>query len=417
VTTAETSFYHRDNCRLCESSNLTKVLSIPATPLANAFVPLEQLGLKQQTFPLDLWYCGHCGHLQLLDVVDASVLFKNYVYVSGTSPAFVKHFREYAEHVVQNFDLFPGGLVVDIGSNDGTLLAQFKDLNMHVLGIDPAVEISAAANAAGIETLNGFFDANVAMQISQSHGPAQCITANNVFAHIDDLAEIAKGIQVLLAPDGIFAFEVSYRLDVLTDTLFDTIYHEHLDYHAVKPLQAFFDRHGMTLIDTERVPTHGGSLRGIVQRAGGYRPIKSSVFEMIEAEEAAGLYQVGRYSEFSAQIDKLGADLRALLDNIKLQGKTVAGFGAPAKTTTLMYRFGLDQSDVAFIIDDSPLKQGLFSPGLYIPVVPNEHLETNRVDYLLILAWNFADPIIKNNQQFLDQGGHFIVPIPDLKII
>jgi SAM-dependent methyltransferase len=417
VTSGDTPYFHRDNCRLCTSSDLTKVLTIPATPPANAFVPAEQLDQTQQTFPLDLWYCGACGHLQLLDVVDPAVLFENYVYVSGTSPAFVKHFRGYAEHIIQSFDLKPGGLVVDIGSNDGTLLAQFKDLGLEVLGIDPAKDISAAATASGIETLNKFFDSSLAEDIRQSHGTAQCVTANNVFAHIDDLAEIVKGIRLMLAPDGVFAFEVSYRLDVLEDTLFDTIYHEHLDYHAVKPLQAFFDANDMTLIDVERVSTHGGSLRGFAQRSDGARSVEASVAELVAVEEAAGLYQLKRYEEFSGQIDKLGTDLRALLDDIKAQGKTVAGFGAPAKATTLMYRFGLDQSDIAYIVDDSPLKQGLYSPGLHIPVVPKEHMDKEPVDYLLILAWNFADPIIRNNQQVLENGGHFIVPVPDLKVI
>jgi SAM-dependent methyltransferase len=417
VTSGDPSYFHRDTCRLCASQDLTKVLTIPATPPANAFVAAAQLNQPQQIFPLDLWYCGACGHLQLLDVVDPAVLFENYVYVSGTSPAFVKHFRDYAEHIVQSFALKPGDLVVDIGSNDGTLLAQFKDLGQQVLGIDPARDISAAATVSGIETLNRFFDSSVAQGIRQSYGTARCVTANNVFAHIDDLAEIVKGIHLMLASDGVFAFEVSYRLDVLEDTLFDTIYHEHLDYHAAKPLQAFFEANDMILIDVERVSTHGGSLRGFAQRSDGLRPIKASVAKQIAVEEAAGLYQLRRYEDFSDQIDKLGADLRALLDDIKSQGKTVAGFGAPAKATTLMYRFGLDQSDIAYIVDDSPLKQGLYSPGLHIPVVPKEHMNKDPVDYLLILAWNFADPIIGNNQQVLDNGGHFIVPVPELKVI
>ena len=206
-------------------------------------------------------------------------------------------------------------------------------------------------------------------------------------------------------------------LDVYENTLFDTIYHEHLDYHAVKPLQAFFARNGMTLIDVERVPTHGGSLRGFAQRADGSGAVSESVASQIAVEETAGLYEISRYQEFSSQIDQLGADLRKLLDGLKAEGNTVAGFGAPAKATTLMYRFGLDQSDIAYIVDDSPLKQGLYSPGLHIPVVSKEHLEQHPVDYLLILAWNFAEPIIKNNHQVLDNGGHFIVPVPDLKII
>ena len=417
MVASETAYFHRDNCRLCASDDLTRVLSIPATPPANAFVGADQLEQPQQVFKLDLWYCAACGHLQLLDVVDPAVLFENYVYVSGTSPAFVKHFNEYASHIIGSFDLKEGSLVVDVGSNDGTLLTQFKDQGMRVLGIDPAREIAAAATAGGIETLNTFFDSTVAGQICESHGQAKCVTANNVFAHIDDLAEIVNGIRTLLAPDGVFAFEVSYRMDVLQDTLFDTIYHEHLDYHAVKPLKAFFERNGMRLIDVERVSTHGGSLRGFAQRADGSRKVSPSVDALISVEETARLYKIDRYLDFAAQIEEMGASLRTLLDQIKAEGKTVAGFGAPAKATTLMYRFGLDQTDIIYIVDDSPLKQGLYSPGLHIPVVPKEHLDQQPVDYLLILAWNFADPIIRNNQSFIENGGHFIVPVPNLRVV
>src|SRR5215469_16163821 len=260
--------HRRKTCRLCGGPRLISVLELAPTPPANAFVPREELGKTQQRFPLDVFFCEDCTHAQLLDVVDPSVLFENYVYVSGTSPSFVAHFESYARGIMEQFRPQPGGLVLDIGSNDGTLLRFFQKAGMKVLGIDPARNIAQEATRNGIPTLATFFNPQLAKQLRGEHGPASVITANNVFAHIDNLEGVVEGIRTLLAPDGVFVFEVSYLSDVFEKTLFDTIYHEHLDYHSVKPLVPFFRRLGMELIEAQRVSSHGGSLRGIAQLAG-----------------------------------------------------------------------------------------------------------------------------------------------------
>jgi SAM-dependent methyltransferase len=408
--------HRRKTCRLCGGARLTLVLELAPTPPANAFVSREELNKPQPCFPLDVFFCEDCAHAQLLDIVDPAVLFENYVYVSGTSPSFVAHFESYAKSVLDQFKPAPGSLVVDIGSNDGTLLRFFQKAGMKVLGIDPAKNIAEQATRSGIETMTGFFNPQIAKDIRTKYGPASVITANNVFAHIDNLEGVVEGIKTLLAPDGVFVFEVSYLVDVFEKTLFDTIYHEHLDYHSVKPLVPFFKRLGMELIEAQRVSSHGGSLRGIAQLKGGPHKVGASVAQAITAEEKLGLHKAETFRQFGENINSLKTALGKLLRELKASGKKIAGFGAPAKATTLMYHFGIGPDLIDFIAEDSPLKQNLFSPGSHIPVLPRAAIYEQKPDYVLILAWNFAEPIIKSLRPYIDAGGHLIVPIPKLEI-
>ena len=407
--------HRRTTCRLCGEQHLSEVLSLAPTPPANAFVSKDQLAETQVTFPLDVFFCEDCHHVQLLDVVDPAVLFENYVYVSGTSPVFVKHFEDYARYVIDTYAPAPGALVFDIGSNDGTLLKAFSEDGYAVLGVDPAKNIAAQATANGVETITGFFSAVMAEDIESSHGKASVITANNVFAHIDDLGEVLDGVRSLLADDGVFVFEVSYLVDVFEHTLFDTIYHEHLAYHTVAPLVAFMAAHGMELIGASRVSSHGGSLRAVAQKAGGGRTVSRSVSELIDLEKKMGLDKAETYRDFGLRIDVLKAELSTLLREKKAAGRTIAAFGAPAKATTLMYHFGIGADLIDFIVDDSPLKQGLYSPGMHIPVVPSSMIDQRKPDDIVILAWNFAVPIMQKNRDFTESGGQFIIPLPSLE--
>ena len=301
--------HRRQTCRLCGGTQLTLVLELAPTPPANAFVSREELDQPQPSFPLDVFFCESCQHVQLLDVVDPSVLFENYVYVSGTSPSFVAHFERYAKGILDQFKPVPGSLVMDIGSNDGTLLRFFQQAGMKVLGVDPARNIAEEATRKGIPTLAAFFSPKLAAEIRAQHGAASVITGNNVFAHIDNLEAIVEGIRTLLAPGGVFVFEVSYLVDVFENTLFDTIYHEHLDYHSVKPLVPFFQRLGMELIEAVRVGSHGGSLHGIAQLKGGPHPVGKSVAEAIACEEKLGLDRAETFHQFARNINALKADL------------------------------------------------------------------------------------------------------------
>lgn len=409
--------HRRTTCRLCNGQSLTLVLALPGTPPANAFVPADKLNEVQPCYPLDVYFCQSCGHLQLLDVVDPEILFRDYVYVSGTSPSFVKHFQIYAEDCIARFTPPLGSMALDIGSNDGTLLQFFEAAGMSVLGIDPAKKIAADATARGLETWPEFLDAELAQRILKEKGRAAIITANNVFAHVDDLAGLTDCIRSLLADDGVFVFEVSYAADVHANLLFDTIYHEHLDYHTVGPLVPFFARHGLELFSARRIATHGGSLRGYVQRADGPHKADGSVAALMADEKARALDRVDGWFELADRIDRLGRELSSLLADLKKQGKRIAGFGAPAKATTLMYKFDLDKTTIDYIVDDSPLKQGLFTPGKHVPVVASSHVAEQWPDHMVILAWNFAEAIIANHREYLNKGGHFIVPLPELRIV
>jgi SAM-dependent methyltransferase len=409
-------YHHRTTCRLCESASVTKVFALTPTPPANAFVAAEQLEVEQQIFPLDLFFCEECSHLQLLDVVDPTELFRNYVYVSGTSASFVKHFEDYANNCIKRFNLSPNSLIVDIGSNDGTLLKFFKTNGLEVLGIDPARAIAEEATKGGIETWPEFFNQSIANQIKEEKGSASLITANNMFAHADDLSGIANQIRSLLTEDGIFVFEVSYLGDVFEDTLFDTIYHEHVSYHSVIPLVNFFAAKDLDLFAVERINSHGGSLRAMVQLKDGPHKNDGSVQALIDYEKNIALDQFATWTGYAKKIDILRNSLVEVITDLKNQGKSIAGFGAPAKATTLMYHFNLGPDTIDFIADDAPLKQGLYSPGLHIPVLSGQAIYDKKPDYVVLLAWNFAPQIMANHQNYLESGGHFIVPLPEIRI-
>jgi SAM-dependent methyltransferase len=406
----------RRTCRLCAGSELTLAFSLTPTPPANAFIPEERLAEEQPVFPLNLFFCETCKHLQLLDVVDPEILFRDYVYVSGTSASFVKHFEDYADYCATRFAPYPGALAVDIGSNDGTFLRFFERRGFRVLGIDPANKIAAEATKSGIETWAEFFDLALSERILEKHGTAAIVTANNVFAHADDLAGIADGVAALLGESGVFIFEVSYAPDVYEKTLFDTIYHEHLAYHTVLPLIGFFKSRGMELFSVEHVESHGGSIRCMVQPGGGAHASDGSVEAAALRERQLGLDRVETWIAYASKIEARKEELSSLLAGLISDGKMIAGFGAPAKATTLMYHFGIGPDVIDFIADDSPLKQGLYSPGLHIPVLSAAEIYARRPDYLVILAWNFAKPIMQAHAAFREQGGKFIVPLPHLEV-
>jgi SAM-dependent methyltransferase len=407
--------HRRDTCRLCGGGELELVLPLRPSALADAYVPRERIEEPQPAFPLEVFHCRNCGHVQLLDVVDADVLFRHYLYTTSGSLGLVEHFRKYAAEAVEQLQVPPGSLVVDIGSNEGVLLKFFREHGMRVLGVDAAKNVAALATAAGVETLPEFFTAELARQIKGGRGSASVVTANNVFAHADGLADMADGIRELLTRDGVFLFEVIYLVDLIQKMTFDTIYHEHLCYHSVKPLRTFFRRHGMELFDVKRIPTKGGSIRGFAQPTGGPRKITPAVGDLIGVEEQMGLDRPEAFRQYGARLDELKRKLKDLLQSLKRQGKTIAGYGASATVTTLVHHFEL-AGWIDFIVDDNPDRQNLFSPGDHIPVLSPAALSERKPDYVLILAWQYSDPIIRKNQAYLDHGGHFIRPLPEVEV-
>ena len=407
--------YHRDTCRLCGGRSHDLGLSLVPTPIGDDFVPKERLNEAQDSFSLDLCVCRECGNVQLLKTLDPEVVYGEYLYTSSTSVGLPEHFQRYADHIVRYSNPAKDALVVELGSNEGAMLRAFKNNGMRVLGIDPGAEIARRATAAGLETMPAFFSAKLGTDIRAMYGAASIVVANNVFANIDDLADMAEGVRTLLDDNGIFVFETSYLLDVVEKNLIDTIFHEHLSYFAVKPLEAYFSRHGMQMFDAERVPTKGGSLRGYVQHAGGKHAVMPAVAELKALEEKAGIDRPQALAALGGRLDKIKRELLALLDDLRSKGKTIASYGAAVGLTTMIYHFNLADR-LSFIVDDSPIKQNTFSPGHHIPVYAPQAIVERKPDYVLILAWRYADNIIRKNQAYLDQGGHFIIPLPELRV-
>ncbi len=404
-------FFRRTTCRLCEGSDLALVLQLTPTPPVDAYISTKR---HQDAYPLDLFLCCDCGHVQLLDVVNPKLLFGEYIYETSSSPGLVEHFRKYSEEVLKFVKLQAHSRIIEIGSNDGTLLRFFKDRGMQVLGIDPAREIAERATQAGLPTIPAFFTSDVAHKIKREHGTAAIICANNVFAHADDLGDMAEGVRELLAPDGVFVFEVSYLLDMIENIVFDFIYHEHLCHHSVKPLQKFLRKRGMELIDVVRIPTKGGSIRVFAQLMGGPHPISPIVGKLIEHETQIGLDRKEIFKSYSKKIEEIKNKIIALIEKLTSQGKKISGYGASATGTVLIYHFKLGDI-LNFIIDDNPFRQNRFSPGHHIPVLSSKAIYDQKPDYIFILAWRFADMIIENHKAYLDQGGHFIIPLPEIR--
>lgn len=408
--------FRRDTCRLCCADDLELVLQLTPTPLADSYVPVERLDEVQQTYPLDLFLCRTCGHSQLLDVIHAEVIYCDYIYETASSLGLADHFKRYADELLHHVSSPKGSLVVDIGSNDGMLLNVLQSRGMRVLGVDPARDIARRATESGIETLPDFFTAELGKKIRYERGPAAIVTSNNLVANIDDLVGFIEGVRELLAPDGVFVFESFYLVDLIHNMVFDFIYHEHLSYFSVKPVEAFFRHNGMELIDVQRVATKGGSLRYTVQLTGGRRKVSPSVTDLIAFEESFGVTRADTFKAFGTKIDAAKNQLLSVLSELKVQGKVIYGYGASATTTTLIYHFQLGDV-LSCILDDYPSKQNLFSPGLHIPVLSPQIIHERRPDYVLILAWRYSEPIIKNQRAYLAQGGHFIVPVPKIHVI
>ena len=397
---------------MCGSLALGREMSLTPTPPGNRLLRAEELAVPEPVYPLELYMCNDCHHVQLGHVVDPAILYqRSYSYVSATSPAFLEHLRSYAAAMVQQLELQSPDLVVDIGSNDGSCLRFFAEAGARVLGVDPATEIALRATRSGIETVADFFSYELAVRLRELHGPAALITSHNAFAHIDDLEGVLRGVRHWLADDGVLVFEVGYLVDVYENMWFDTIYHEHLDYHTVGPFESLFRRVGLEALGAYRVSPQGGSIRIIAQRSGGPRSADGSVEPLIDLERRKGLQRRGTLAELGRRIDAIGVRLRSLLIDLRSQGRSIAGFGAATKATTLLTHLQLG-SMLEFVMDDNPLKQGLFMPVSHVPVVSPARLYVARPDYVVLLAWNFADPIMAAHRRYLDQGGRFVLPLP-----
>ncbi len=406
----------RKTCRLCESRNLAAVVTLKPTPVAEKYVTADLLDQEDPTYPLELYMCADCGHVQLLDVIDPEFIYDGYTYQSSASGGLVKHFDECAASICTRHAIESGSLIIDIGSNDGGMLRCFQKRGHRVLGIDPAREIAQLATESGVETIPEFLTTKLAGDIANSRGRASVVTAFNVFAHADDMSGFIESVRLLLADDGVFVFEASYLLDIIDHALVGTIFHEHLSYHSLKPLMTFFSKHNMELIDVERVTIQGGSIVGAVQHSGGPRAVSAAVRELADLETRRKLDQVDTLTSFGMTLQTLFKNVEDRIRRLHEDGKTIAGFGAARSGTTLIAQMNLGDL-LSYIVDDHPDKVNKFNPGQHLPVLPTRTILEKKPDYVFILAWIHAKRIIESNKQYLEQGGRFIVCFPDVQII
>jgi SAM-dependent methyltransferase len=403
-------------CRLCGSARLETVFALRPTPTGDSYLPAERHPEQLPSYPLDLNLCADCGHAQLGDLVDPAEIYANYLYTTSVSLGLADHFARYAETVCRKLELPAGALVVDLGSNDGTLLRAFKARGMKVLGVDPARDIARRATESGIPTINAFFSPAIAEEIIRTHGHATLVIANNVVANVADPSDFVAGVNRLLAPHGTFVWETGYVRYLTEDCVIDNIHHEHIDYYAVRPLVGFYARFGLELFDVEVSTSKGSSIRSYVGRKEAGRPVSSAVPALIAREENAGYFKPATYAALTARLDAIRRELKRRLAGWRAEGKTVAGYGAAIGSTTMLYHFDL-AGELDYLVDDNPVRFGLLSPGLALPVRSSARLlENPRPDYVLILAWRYADPIIARNQAYLQQGGTFVRILPELSL-
>ena len=407
--------HNRPSCRSCGHTDLLQVLNLGCVPLANALLTNEQLRASEDRFPLELYFCPQCALAQIGETVPPERLFRDYTYASSVSDTMVEHARTLVEALIERYDLGSTSRVIEIASNDGYLLQFYKARGIRVLGIEPAANIADLAIKKGISTLIEFFDEGLARRLAARGEFADIIHAHNVFAHVPDPNMFVGGIKQVLKPDGVAVIEAPYVRDLIGKLEFDTIYHEHFSYYSVSSVEALCRRHGLMIRDVELVPIHGGSLRLFVAHAGGQASHR--VAELLAQEKSEGLLSFEYYRDFTERVARLKQQLLALLEGLRKQGQRVAAYGASAKGSTLMNAFGVDRRLIEFVVDRSQLKQGRFTPGNHLPILPPDALLERRADYVLLLTWNFAAEILSQQAEFRRRGGKFILPVPEVTVV
>jgi SAM-dependent methyltransferase len=388
------------------------VFRLNDTPLEDQFLSTDTIA--QPVYPLELAMCEDCGYLHLPHIVNPEASYADYVYVSGVTVGLRGHYDQYAEQIAADFKIAGGSLIVDLGSNDGSMLASFKRQGMKVVGVEPAGNIAALANQSGLTTINDFFTDEVASKIVGEYGQASVVTANYMYANIDDVTGFTKSVAKLLSPDGIFVVQTGYHPEQMKINMFDYIYHEHFSYFTVEVLKNLFSACGIELIDAQKMTPKGGSVRIIGQLKGGSRTVHASVGQLIAEERAAGMHLADTYRKFALDINESKNKLLELLKSLKTQGKKIAGFGASHSTTTLICHFELAPY-IDYLVDDNKLKHGTYSPGYHLPVYPSAKLDSDQPDYVLILGWQHQNSIMEKHK--LANNGRWIIPLPALQIV
>jgi hypothetical protein len=404
-------------CRLCGSELSHRFVDLGMSPLCETFLKADELDQMEPFFPLHVLTCGECFLVQLKEYVSPEHIFREYAYFSSYSTSWVAHAKAYCDMIAMRLGLGPQSLAVELASNDGYLLQHFLPLGVPVLGIEPAVNVAQVAIDKGIPCLTEFFGVEIATRLAAEGRRADLIAGNNVLAQVPDLNDFVGGMAILLKPEGVITLEFPHLEKLMDENQFDTIYHEHFSYFSFTTIEFMANRHGLKLIDVEELPTHGGSLRVfLAHKASAHQP-SGAVGALLAREAARGFREIATYSAFAEQVKATKRKLLAALIGIKDEGRTICGYGAPGKGNTLLNYCGIGPDFLDFTVDRNPYKHGRFTPGMHIPILPPEAIETAKPDYIFVLPWNLKQEITRQMRHVGDWGAKFIIPIPEVAII
>jgi len=404
-------------CRFCRAPLFFVLVDLGMSPPSNSFVPPERVNEAMTYYPLRVFVCDQCWLVQLPAYQTPAQTFSDYAYFSSYSTSWMEHLKRYARAACERFELARSSVVVEIASNDGGLLRLFRERGLTVLGIEPARNVAAVATAGGIPTLSEFFGEALARKLAAQGQSADLIVANNVLAHVPDLNGFVAGLHEFLKPEGVATLEFPLVAKLLERTEFDTIYHEHLSYFSLGCVRRIFEAHRLVIFDVDELPTHGGSLRIYAARSASSPPVMPSVERVIAAEQSAGLEKVGGYRGFDQRVRACKHSFMTFLLDAANSGDRVAGYGAPAKATTLLNSCGAGSELIEFTVDRNPYKQGKLIPGVRVPIKPVEAIFEFKPHYVVVFPWNIADEIVEQLSGIRAWGGRFVVPIPSVNVL
>ncbi|MBD2141632.1 methyltransferase domain-containing protein [Anabaena sp. FACHB-1250] len=409
----------KNNCRFCHNPLQHTFIDLGKSPIANDYLTSEQLNQKEKFYPLHTYVCEECLLVQLEEFESPDHIFGDgdYAYFSSYSESWLAHAKAYTDLMVEKFGFNNHSQIIEIASNDGYLLQYFQEKGIPVLGIEPAANTAEVAIAKGIPSLTKFFGIQTARELVAANQQADLLLGNNVLAHVPNINDFVAGMKIVLKPNGILTMEFPHLLQLIEHNQFDTIYHEHFSYLSFLSVEQIFAAHNLTLFDVEELPTHGGSLRIYGKHDHAAFPIISERVTQLKAKEIyAGLNRLETYIFFEEKVKDTKFKLLKFLLTAKAEGKSIVGYGAPAKGNTLLNYCGVDKDLIDYTVDRNPHKQGLFLPGTHIPILHPEKIRETKPDYLLILPWNLKDEVMQQMSFISEWGGQFVVPIPEVTV-